>query len=545
MAESGTSVGALGARASDPIAVELYDDGSTPALYIDDGSAPPALHVALHNQSVRDIELAAKGAVASTNAHHVELRFRPGVLSRRTLAALGGEHPGATLLTGAAGAWDLRLGPVGDGMPQSVYLLHTGTDRLLASDERRILTLHGMSAVGAQGARPTQVQVSVRAINFRGSDATLSVTRHRHLSLVHSGRSDVPLRAGFPGSSVLVNDGKVHEPLVLHILNTSSDETLRSVPGAEGRPVFTLRFDVGGAERWWALGDAKEVQQQAQIDVRWPDAHDFVRVPSASRGLDPDPCWPMPLPAGGLGPRQHVEIRVGGIQTVRKGSTNVYVEYENIAGFRHGTLLCSMSRVPRALEDLVASVDRLTTDLGDLTKRVTHSEGRLDVWAKDMDPVDDRGQTKLRRDLDRLKSETYVASAPPTFPPNCAYGRPQPPFMPLCATVVHRLGEAAVKFAGYLDVPSLRRALQSGESDAVLFPLPDQATTTETDLTAYLVPHRTFSFVQATFKTKTMMRDRAYAALYLTKVDVTKVDLSATDVGAMVLIGFANLDYYK
>ena len=305
MNESGTRA-VRGARAIDPVAVELYDDDNAPALYIDDGSPTPALHLALHNQSGSALEFDA-GA-----SHHVELLFRPGVLSQRALGTLASQNAARDVLSSAAQSWGLSLAPAEAGMPVSLQLRYLGADRSFESDARMILSLNGLSAAGAQGARPTQVQVTVQGVRF-GVDPPFATTRHRHLNLLHWGRAGLPLHFGFPGSAVLVNDGASHDPLLLRVVNTSLDETLCVAPDAKDQAVFDLYFDMGDEDWWWTLE-----AQVPHIEVSWDGSH-FEDVNEATGHQGPAQRWEIKLPADGLAPRKHVDIRIGNLHSSAPG----------------------------------------------------------------------------------------------------------------------------------------------------------------------------------------------------------------------------------
>src|SRR5262245_15382395 len=101
-----------GAHAIDPVAVQLYDDNNAPALYIDDGSPTPALHLSLHNQSGRTLEF------VDDATHHIELHFRPRVLSHSVKTLFG--NGAGSVLSGAETAWSASLVAADDGAPISL-----------------------------------------------------------------------------------------------------------------------------------------------------------------------------------------------------------------------------------------------------------------------------------------------------------------------------------------------------------------------------------------------------------------------------------------
>jgi hypothetical protein len=535
-----------GARAIDPVAVELYDDDNAPALYIDDGSPTPALHIALHNQSGRAIEFDADAS------HHVELLFRPGVLSQRALSTLASENAAKIVLSGAAQTWGLSLASVEAGMPVSLKLRYRGDDRRFDSDARKILSLHGLSAAGAQGARPTQVQVTVQGVRF-DADPPFATTRHRHLNLLHWGRAGLPLHAGFFGSAVLVNDGGPNVPLVLRVVNTSLNETLRVAPDAKDQAVFDLYFDMGDEDRWWTLEP-----QKPEIAVSWDGSH-FEDVKEATAYQGEALRWEIKLPADGLAPGKHVDIRIDGLSSRRQGSTNVYLDVHNLLGYRPSKLACAINRAPlteqglKVLKDGVKDFAELVRGtmkqhadaIDNLRDGVTALKERLD---KVVGPADEKGVTKLERDLNKLKAETHIADIEPTFPqPGCAYAQPKG-FQPLHCSMVGSEAAYMVKFTGFLTILNVRDAQAKGEQGAVVIPLPFPQTPemwkwlgrNPFELNGIpIVQGQTVA--SATFRTETISRDSLQVRLYLWSVAYNGRIPDGEFIASM---GLANLSFY-
>jgi hypothetical protein len=558
MNESGTKT-VRGARAIDPVAVELYDDDNVPALYIDDGSPTPALHMALHNQSGRALEFDAAAS------HHVELLFRPGVLSQRAQTTLASQDAAKDVLSGAAQAWGLSLASADAGMPVSLQLRYRGDDRRFESDARMILSLHGLSAAGAQGARPTQVQVTVQGVRF-DADPPFATTRHRHLNLLHWGRAGLPLHAGFPGSAVLVNDGATHEPLVLRVVNTSLDETLRVAPDAKDQAVFDLYFDMGDEDRWWTLE-----AQVPHIQVSWDGTH-FEDVKEATGHQGPAQRWEIKPPASGLAPGQHFDIQIANLRTRRLGSTNMYLDVHNLLGYRPSNLVCTINRAPLTEQGVKALADGVTaltarvaalenraslTEQGvtALTTRVTALENRTleteqgfkalkERLDKVVGPADEKSFTKLERDVKKLKAETHIADIPPTFPPGCAYAQPKPGYPPVRCSMVGNEVTYMVKFTGFLAIPNVSEALQKGDRGAVVVPIPIEfgLKGNECELHTLIVHGKTPPF-KATFRTKTVSRASPSSG-YVVQLYLTSVEGNVPDGENLAPMGEANLSFY-
>jgi len=553
MNDSGTRA-VRGARAIDPVAVQLYDDDNAPALYIDDGSPTPALHVALHNQSGRALEFDADAS------HHVELLFRPGVLSQRALTTLASQDAAKDVLSGAAQAWGLSLASVEAGMPVSLKLRYRGDDRRFESDALMILSLHGLSAAGAQGARPTQVQVTVQGVHF-DADPPFATTRHRHLNLLHWGRAGLPLHFGFPGSAVLVNDGASHEPLVLRVVNTSLDETLRVAPDAKDGAVFDLYFDMGGEDRWWTLE-----AQVPHIEVSW-DGSDFKDVKEATGHQGPAQRWEIKPPADRLAPGKHVDIRISNLSTRRLGSTNVYLDVHNLLGYRPSKLACAINRAPLTEQGVKALADGVTaltarvaalenraalTEQGvkALAERVTTLESRASLTEQDVKALQGPANekfTKLERDLKKLKAETHIKDLVPTFPPGCAYAQPSAAWQRLCCSMVGGEVTYMVKFTGFLAIPSVSEALRKGDGGAVEVAIPFGLKGNECELHTFIVhglsTHNPTKF-KATFGTKTVSRGSPSSPEYVVQLYLTSVEGTVPDGENLAPMGEANLSFY-
>jgi hypothetical protein len=80
------SATATAEQASYPIAFSLRDDDGQAVLTIADDPAEQHAHLEIRNTSGGDIliDAPARGADASADNHHFELRFRPGALSQES-----------------------------------------------------------------------------------------------------------------------------------------------------------------------------------------------------------------------------------------------------------------------------------------------------------------------------------------------------------------------------------------------------------------------------------------------------------------------------
>ncbi len=482
------------ALAPDPIAFQLYDDDNAPALCVDDGRVQRELHLELHNQSGGDIEFDPPlNATASPENHHLELRFRPGILSQRALGVLTAPNLASRVLPRDAQSWDVAAVRGENGAPVSVFMLFRGSQRTLPNDSRITLSLQELSAEAGLGSRPTQVQLKVRALRFANTRTPIISTVHRHLNVLNWGRAEAPLRAGFVGTSTLVNDGSQDNTLVLRLLNTSATETIGAA-GPHMRPSLALSFDVGDANMWWTL-DSKIVGA-ASVKVAWPpndislDVHQ--ETPDA-----PVPRWKLDLPATGLGPGQHVDVTISGLRATGSGPTNLSLEYRDIPGYRQGRLVCQMQRAPLNDEmlaklyktvfqthdsDIKAHATQLST-MGDRITAVASSHETLSAdWQKWSGAKDALGVPKLVRDVAALKTEAHWLEKPIDFSrTGCAYaavgGEKAPPWF----AVVTFAGEDQAawlrfKLGGVLSIPSLNRALNVVEKGGAILPIPQQLT---------------------------------------------------------------------
>ena len=414
-------------RAEYPIDIKLYDDDHQAALYIDDGHQHQ-FNLELHNRSGRNITFnAASDDKASALNHHLELKFRPGTLSTKTLLAL--KNAQLTVLEkswelsngqsmSGANIWSISASDSKSGVPVSVYLLCKGDrNRVLGADCRCVLSLLPMAAAAQQGARGTQVTLKFNQMTYAGPDR-LAVTgqRTRQLYVTHAGRRDLPVHIGFIGSNQIHTDSNTSE-LTLRITNTHRSS---AIAGSQwgGHPKFILRFDYG--EDVWALCKPGEVA--GSIEVQTQDV-----IPPDGQRTSPE--WIIPMPSEGIAPGKHKEIKIifKGVTTRGRGNTNLYLGYENIPGYADGQIISTLERSPMSVTqsginikgELSAATLKVTDELsaktinvtGDFTASILKANNKVIASSAEIDGPISTGDGAIRWKLLEGELPRYNPSA--------------------------------------------------------------------------------------------------------------------------------------
>lgn len=339
-----------------PLAFRVADDHGHPAVYIvDESSRGRTFHLILQNSSPIAIELPASKApmgeevvLVGTNRptpddHHLEIVFRPGTLELKDVAHCS---PVDT-------DWHLRGIPNQDGS-LSIYL--SRPDGLVIPPGGILtISLAHFKAVALGGSRSTQVELRYQHLNYI-RDVTDEQTSHpkkrklsghrlAHLEVVNQrGRSEAPFTAGFIGSNTVLNDGHTRNTLTLYLGN-STLHTLSLAAGELGvRPRLLLSFDSGQlneADEPWGLGHADEV---AEIEIT-PNELEWV---VHERTDSETPEWVILPPEVEIQSNTWINFSLYPIVTRSPaGFTNLYLRYENIAGFRDGEIIVPIEKAPR------------------------------------------------------------------------------------------------------------------------------------------------------------------------------------------------------
>jgi hypothetical protein len=328
-----------------PVDFSLFDQNDQQLLFIrDDPNADHQLLLELHNSSSRDIEfLPGDSDKASSDNYHLELRFRPATLSKETLARFAEADAAQQILGEHAGHWDLQLARPSEQAYVSLYLLKIDGR---GYQDGLTLPLRYMSAEQGSGTRLTRVELRLGRLRYQGSDELIICRRSVSLQVMYGlpqYKDKLPIHAGFPGSSTLLNDGETPNSLQLQITNITGQD-LQS-------PMLELLFDVGDESQWWALCSKGDLDsKEIKIDAKWPNDTDWVdaELPSRNQKLDTgrrvisgkDKSDKDKVLLAG----QHVVVRLSGIKTQRSGSTQLHVDYYNIPGHQPGRISCAVER---------------------------------------------------------------------------------------------------------------------------------------------------------------------------------------------------------
>ncbi|MEA3243833.1 MAG: hypothetical protein U9Q19_10430 [Pseudomonadota bacterium] len=352
-----------------PVHFSLHDGNDHHLLYIDDGTANHQLILELHNRSQRHIEFVqTEDNKASPENHHLELRFRPGTLSKSTIKALTRTDAAQTILSKYHDEWDLHAPPVTtSSKPISIYLLKTGGRRY---EDGLMLPMRNMTADGDYGSRPTRVELKLGQMRYVGTEDPILCQRSTSLNIMwglplETGKA-APLHVGFPGSHSLLNDGNTPNTLLLRVTNTS-DKPIE-------QPHFELAFDIGDESKWWALDvDNNQITVQAQ----WPNQSNWVETERAKKGAVSAPRKHIVKPhPGGLAAGQHLDIQISNIITSRSGNTNLYLDYKHITGCRPGLITCTVER-----SSVVYDQDKRRIDIGTPDAKLEDSRKNWEIRA--------------------------------------------------------------------------------------------------------------------------------------------------------------------
>jgi hypothetical protein len=343
------NVGGKSDRAAFPVHFTLLDDdhqASLPIDHADSGTHPLTLHIT--NRSGVDLEwLPAPGESPTKDFHHLEIEFRPGVLSKTTLDSL--KRPEELLAQKDRADWRITDSGLQEDGTHALLLLFTPQDKTrlklrpggsLKVRLQRILasqaTPHGLTKV--------ELRLNNVSLDGLGEIDSHSTRRHCHLSVGLMGGLELPLRIGFEGHALLRGDRKEDDQkLTLIVLNRTKDPVGRAIDGNPAQLV--LSFDLKGP--WGTETESLKVVSPNKIKVKFPDDSE-TGINDPSYGLGLPAHWTIVLPEAGIPPARSddkpqeikcLRIEMDGIKASGEGTVNVYVDGSDIPGFRTRVIL--------------------------------------------------------------------------------------------------------------------------------------------------------------------------------------------------------------
>jgi hypothetical protein len=326
-----------------PVGFSFLDDDGRAVITISDDPAEQHGHLAITNTSGDDLLLAAppSGSVASTDQHHFELIFRPGVLSATSAAQLRVDEQSGWSASGPQRQPDGTV---------SLYLLSTDGLRFAPAAPLRF-RLGAVGADAANSARGTQLELRFRLAFPDGTP--LVDTKLAHVDLVNQrGLRNVPLHVGFIGSHTILADGRTPNTLEVRITNSAPSDLVLAGRDDPNPTRFVVSFDVSrpGDLDDLGLGSASALAGMTleAIDGHLPDdGSDWLVEPG--RQLGEGLAWTLTHRGTGpvLGPGQVVRLRLATIVTAAApGDTNLYLRYENLPGYWDGQFVCTIEKSP-------------------------------------------------------------------------------------------------------------------------------------------------------------------------------------------------------
>ena len=409
---------------ANPIGFDFYNQDDERVLFItDDDKQLQTLTLELTNTSPRDIEFQtpdteptpvnANGGtlqwadwVAGKDLYHLQLSFRPGVLSEKAKGYL--KHP-AYRLAALGEGWDLQYDPDPTDLTDWVSLLWLGEDHAkkltaeirkdkaslpvdldavlkelckapgsvavsdpkangLAKQAVRKLVLAKLSAGAGGGARGTRIHLNYQHLVYQDRKEVVPAgTRTQFLNIInHSGKAYIPLHVGFVGSNTVLNDqGRTANELTLRITNISNSDSIKFRNSPASR--FTISFDIDDAQAW-ALTKTAEA---AGIQIEWDGSPKvtLTRLDASRKQIEltdrdqdsspwkPDvrfqgerPSWSFTYTGKTertLGPGQSIELKLSELKSSSPaGYTNLYLHYEDIPGYWDGQVTCLIEKAP-------------------------------------------------------------------------------------------------------------------------------------------------------------------------------------------------------
>jgi len=228
----------------------------------------------LVNNSLHDLQFEKPSATSFLSHrlnHHFELRFRPGTLDPEFLNWLS---------VGTSG-WQLSYhehfesdDDIHDGTV-SLYFLYVGQAPLtLQAGRTQVIILNHVKAGISGGSRGSRMELLFHSDGEKLMPSPSPNFRHKRqerLQIVNNrGVKELPMKAGFEGSSTVLNNGETLNHLTLQISNFLHNSTIDlNGRDSESPTKFILSFDTSETHAAWALCDddnAKAIDVSIHMD---------------------------------------------------------------------------------------------------------------------------------------------------------------------------------------------------------------------------------------------------------------------------------------
>lgn len=344
-------------RGGFPVEFSLLDDDNQAVLAVDEGvGSTNALVLHVTNRSLHDLvwDVATDGKPPK-EFHHLQLTFRPGVLSDATRNKLAKPDTAQQLLRKHdAERWKIG-GEVHDDGSQALFLVFEPKDKpkdplKLPRGNSLQVQFQGISASKATPHGLTKVEVRADKAKLGSHDLhTHATRRHCHLSVLPGGWRPLPVRIGFKGNAIVRADGQP-DTVTVAIYNPPKTDAFGAWSGTNPAQ-FLLSFDHDGP---WAL------KLSPRVTVDGKEVSNVSNDPSHGLGDNPY-IWLIKLPESGIAPGKQLEIKIEGLKASSEGTINLHLETYDISGFGRTrvTLPITASLMSaRVLHSVVASLWR-------------------------------------------------------------------------------------------------------------------------------------------------------------------------------------------
>jgi hypothetical protein len=386
-------------------------------LYIDDGSTAEPLFLEIFNDSTHRISLEAPTDPKATDQnYHFMLRWHRNVLERKDDRKDDTKEdrkdrnfkedwikPESNKLDDHHN-WDIKTQREGNFI--TVYYLYLRKDgknfplqpKSQNSDNKILLKFLKLSASHEYGAVTTQLELTYGPLMKDRSGELLTTTGSYNsytniIELLHRGKQNIPLYAGFTDSHTILNDGVTSNTLTLYVTNTNRSVDLNSDLILSKDSRFIISFETGGMTKKWALVEPDQAKQ-IQINIAPLNSKDW-QVQAPSNLSEPEWIVQPQLNENGqpkkasLKAYEEIQLEITNIVTSHPtGEGNMYIRYENISDYANGTFVVPIEKTPllyRGNSVGVYTIPRREYTLKDIDKVELNNSTVLNLIQSDVD----------------------------------------------------------------------------------------------------------------------------------------------------------------
>lgn len=352
-----------------PLDFFLFDEEGRQVIYIlNEDSIGKTHHLIIANNSDRNLKITPPDSniVPGPDNYHFEVRFRPGILSELDYGNIQVGSTGWRLKSKKWTSEEVVGTDIDEGTISLFILFYLNDQLVIPGRDTIMLPLHNIKSEILGGTRGSRMELRYQIDpeqDFLIADPNAAVAvlgyRQERIEIQNLlGVKDLPMHAGFIGTHSIITGTQINgdvgfagNTLTLQVSNLLRNSYIPLCARYLSSPTkFILSFDTSEKQAAWALTNNTMADDILITDEAGNALEDW-HVEKETQGQTVQ--WILTL---------HEDKRIGGggyfrfkLNNIKSdmptGFANLYLQYENIPGYRDGRFVVPIQKTPFVLVD--------------------------------------------------------------------------------------------------------------------------------------------------------------------------------------------------